>query len=90
MAQPQNTIPTPISTLVMIAGVEWNCVNVYSMMPVGELKDMISFLLLDYTLIQIYLPVKNIGIDMKKPATAHTRLTLDFCRYLLPLEHKIE
>lgn len=24
------------------------------------------------------LPVKNIGIDMKKPPTAQTRLTLDF------------
>lgn len=25
---------------------------------------------------------------MKKPPTAHTRLTLDFCKYLLPLQKK--
>lgn len=25
---------------------------------------------------------------MKKPPTAHTRLTLDFCKYLLPLQLK--
>ncbi len=33
IAQPQNTIPMPMRTLVMIAGVEWNCVNVYRIMP---------------------------------------------------------
>lgn len=33
----------------------------------------------------VNLPVKNIGMDMKKPPTAQTRLTLDFCKYLLPL-----
>lgn len=31
-------------------------------------------------------PVRNMGMEMKKPPTAHTRLTLDFCRYLLPLK----
>lgn len=36
MAQPQNTMPMPIKMLVMIAGVEWNCVNVYRMMPKRE------------------------------------------------------
>lgn len=29
IAQPQNTIPEPIKTLVMMAGVEWNCIKVY-------------------------------------------------------------
>lgn len=28
IAAPQNTIPTPIRTLVTMAGVDWNCVNV--------------------------------------------------------------
>lgn len=36
----------------------------------------------------VSLPVKNIGIEMKNPPTAQTRLTLDFCRYLLPLSEK--
>lgn len=31
-------------------------------------------------------PVKNIGIEMKNPPTAQTRLTLDFSRYLFPLK----
>lgn len=34
------------------------------------------------------LPVKNMGMDMKNPATAHARLTLDFCRYLLVLKQR--
>jgi hypothetical protein len=33
MAPPQNTIPTPIKILVIIAGVEWNWVKVYKIMP---------------------------------------------------------
>lgn len=33
IAQPQNTIPSPISALVTIAGVEWNCINVYNIRP---------------------------------------------------------
>lgn len=33
IAPPQNTIPTPISALVTIAGVDWNWVNVYKMIP---------------------------------------------------------
>lgn len=36
MAQPQNTIPMPINTLVIIAGVEWNCVKVYRMIPISK------------------------------------------------------
>jgi hypothetical protein len=34
IAQPQNIMPRPINTLVTIAGVEWNCIKVYSMIPV--------------------------------------------------------
>lgn len=33
-----------------------------------------------------FLPVKNMGIDIKNPPTAQTRLTLDFCKYLFPLQ----
>lgn len=33
MAPPQKTIPTPIRTDVTIAGVEWNCVKVYKIIP---------------------------------------------------------
>lgn len=39
MAQPQNTIPIPIKTLVIIAGVEWNCVNVYKMIPLKWMRE---------------------------------------------------
>lgn len=62
MAPPQNTMPTPINMLVTMAGVEWNCVKVYRIIP-----------------------VKKMGIEMKNPPTAHTLLTLDFCKYLFPL-----
>lgn len=37
MAQPQNTMPKPISTLVIMAGVEWNWVKVYRIMPGSEI-----------------------------------------------------
>lgn len=37
-----------------------------------------------------YLPVKNTGIDMKKPPTAHTLVIADFCRYLFVLKRKTE
>lgn len=33
IAQPQKTMPNPMSPLVTIAGVEWNWMNVYSMIP---------------------------------------------------------
>lgn len=36
IAAPQNKIPNPIRTLVIMAGVDWNCVKVYRMMPDGE------------------------------------------------------
>lgn len=36
----------------------------------------------------IILPVKNMGIDIKNPPTAHVRLTLDFSKYLLSLPSK--
>lgn len=36
-----------------------------------------------------YSPVKNIGMEMKNPPTAHARLTLDFWRYLLALQEDI-
>lgn len=86
MAQPQNRIPNPIKTLVIIAGVEWNCVNVYKMIPVSQKrKKTIILNLWRVKRSLVYSPVKNIGMEMKNPPTAHTRLTLDFCRYLLPL-----
>lgn len=99
----------PIRMLVIIAGVEWNCVNVYKIMPiyreskrkmgrkklwssglkwVGRAETKIkaqnpkSF----YWIHFLNLPVKNIGMEIKKPPTAQTRLTLDFCKYLLPLK----
>jgi len=34
MAHPQNTMPRPMKTDVTIAGVEWNWMNVYRIMPV--------------------------------------------------------
>lgn len=34
------------------------------------------------------LPVRKIGIEMKKPPMAHTLETDDFCRYLFALESK--
>lgn len=106
MAQPQNTIPIPIKTLVIIAGVEWNCVNVYKIIPLRwekrerdtegikkQAHEIKWKMLNEHTFATANgkhdstrnLPVKNIGMLMKKPPTAHTRLTLDFCRYLLPL-----
>lgn len=33
MAHPQNTMPRPMKTDVTIAGVEWNWMNVYRIMP---------------------------------------------------------
>jgi hypothetical protein len=36
MAPPQKRIPIPIKMLVTIAGVEWNCVNVYKIIPANE------------------------------------------------------
>lgn len=33
IAQPQKIMPSPINTLVITAGVEWNCMNVYNIMP---------------------------------------------------------
>jgi hypothetical protein len=41
MAHPQKMIPIPINTLVTMAGVEWNWINVYRMMPV-EQKNQVS------------------------------------------------
>lgn len=87
IAHPQNTMPMPMRTLVIIAGVEWNCVNVYRIIPGSQ----VFFLLVQNygirTVCGFHLPVKNIGIDMKKPPTAHTLLTLDFWRYLFPLQY---
>jgi hypothetical protein len=37
-------IPRPINTLVTMAGVEWNWINVYRMMPVEHKKQMGTFL----------------------------------------------
>lgn len=39
IAAPQNTIPSPIKTLVMIAGVEWNWVKVYKIIPEKGRRD---------------------------------------------------
>lgn len=36
IAQPQKMIPTPINTLVTMAGVEWNWMKVYKMMPANK------------------------------------------------------
>lgn len=36
MAHPQNTMPRPMKTDVTIAGVEWNWMNVYKIMPVNR------------------------------------------------------
>jgi len=36
MAHPQNTIPRPMKTDVTIAGVEWNWMNVYRIMPIDH------------------------------------------------------
>jgi hypothetical protein len=33
-------IPMPINTLVTMAGVEWNWINVYRIMPVEHKKQM--------------------------------------------------
>lgn len=88
MAHPQNTIPIPIKTLVIIAGVEWNCVNVYKIIPEDQIKKKFIEMLANYIHSNYFSPVKNIGMETKKPPTAHTRLTLDFWRYLLPLKVK--
>lgn len=40
IAQPQNTMPIPISTLVTIAGIKLNWVNVYRIIPEMELFDV--------------------------------------------------
>lgn len=41
IAQPQNIIPTPMNTDVTMAGVEWNWMNVYRIMP-GIRKKIIN------------------------------------------------
>lgn len=74
-----------------MAGVEWNCVNVYKIIPKGKEKKKLCHMLClkyKYALERQILPVKNIGMEIKNPPTAHTRLTLDFCKYLLPLLKK--
>lgn len=40
IAAPQKTIPKPIRMLVIIAGVDWNWVNVYRIIP--GMADMVS------------------------------------------------
>lgn len=42
MAHPQNTMPRPMKTDVTIAGVEWNWMNVYRIMPVNYNLGLIS------------------------------------------------
>jgi hypothetical protein len=43
MAPPQKRIPTPMRMLVMIADVEWNCVNVYRIIPgTGEERESVK------------------------------------------------
>lgn len=86
IAQPQNTMPMPIRMLVIMAGVEWNWVNVYNMMPAAGENEKKQVVKLRWFYGFFYEPVKNIGMEMKNPPTAQTLLTLDFCRYLFPLE----
>lgn len=38
IAHPQNTMPRPMKTDVTIAGVEWNWMNVYNIMPESIVK----------------------------------------------------
>jgi hypothetical protein len=40
MAHPQKMMPRPINTLVTMAGVEWNWIKVYRMMPVKHKKKV--------------------------------------------------
>lgn len=42
MAHPQNTMPRPMKTDVTIAGVEWNWMNVYRIMPVNRNAGLIT------------------------------------------------
>lgn len=43
IAPPQKRIETPIRTLVTIAGVEWNWMKVYNIIPVGRRYDIKNF-----------------------------------------------
>lgn len=93
MAPPQNRIPMPMRMLVTMAGVEWNCVNVYKIIPMETNGNNVRRLACWSAVWRLanergHLPVKKMGIDIKNPPTAHTRLMLDFCRYLLPLSVK--
>jgi hypothetical protein len=45
MAQPQKIIPSPINTLVTMAGVEWNWINVYRIIPATEPKLLINIII---------------------------------------------
>lgn len=42
MAHPQNTMPRPMKTDVTIAGVEWNWMNVYRIMPADHTRNEIN------------------------------------------------
>lgn len=67
-----------------MAGVEWNCVKVYKIIPGKQKRDFNN---IRKCIQKVYnAPVKNIGIEIKNPPMAHTRLTPDFSRYLLPLK----
>lgn len=84
IAPPQKRIETPMRTLVTIAGVEWNCMKVYKIIPEEKRENLLHFLgkFWKFPL----LPVKNIGMDIKNPPIAHTRETLDFCKYRFSLK----
>lgn len=70
-------MPKPIRTLVMMAGVEWKWLNVYRIIPKSDLIYGMNELMNDYSLT---LPVRKMGIEMKKPPTAQMRLVLDFSK----------
>lgn len=71
MAHPQNTIPIPIKTLVIIAGVEWNCVNVYKIIPEEQIKRKL-LKCLQIVLIQIIFHLLRILEWKQKNHQLHT------------------
>ena len=82
-AAPQNTIPTPITTDVTMAGVSLKWRNVKRTMPKILIYEQF------HPLLRLIKPMRNNGIDKKNPAMAHVLVMDAFFRYLVVLNKNV-